>query len=72
MIEKISAMSLETAMDEMEVIAAKMEQNNVSIEETMLLYERGMALAAHCRAKLDGYALRIRILQDGEEKPFEL
>jgi exodeoxyribonuclease VII small subunit len=68
----VEAMNLEQAMDEMESIAATMEEGNVPMEETMRLYERGMALSKRCRALLEGYQARIAILRDGEEKPFEL
>ena len=53
-------------------LRAKWNRGNVSMEETMQLYERGMALAQHCRSKLDGYQLRIQVLHDGEEKSLEL
>lgn len=72
MADNVESLSLEQAMDELEAIAGKMEQGNVSMEETMQLYERGMALAQHCRSKLDGYQLRIQVLHDGEEKSLEL
>jgi len=72
MSEKVESLSLEQAMDELEEIAGRMEQGNITMDETMQLYERGMALAKHCRYKLDAYQLRISVLQNGEEKNFEL
>ncbi len=72
MSEQIDALSLEKAMEELETIAVKMEQGNVTMEQTMQLYERGTLLAKHCKDKLDGYQLRIRMLQDGEEQTLEL
>lgn len=72
MAEAMDTLSLEQAMDELEAIADRMERGNVGMEETIQLYERGMLLAKHCKDKLDGYQLRIRMLQDGEEKDLEL
>ena len=42
------------------------------MEDTVKLFERGMALAKYCRNKLDTYQLRIQVLQNGEEKNLEL
>jgi len=71
-VEQIDSLNLEQAMEELEAISSKMEQGNVTMEATMLLYERGMLLARHCRRLLEGYSLRIRMLQNGEEKTLEL
>ena len=51
MSEQIDALSLEKAMEELETIAVKMEQGNVTMEQTMQLYERGTLLAKHCKDK---------------------
>jgi exodeoxyribonuclease VII small subunit len=48
----VEPMSFETALKELEGIVAKLEQGEVDLEDSILLYERGQALKAHCEAKL--------------------
>lgn len=49
----IADLSYEAARDELVAIVARIEGGSVSLEESMALWERGEALAAHCQAKLD-------------------
>lgn len=49
----IADLSYEDARDELVAIVARIEGGNASLEESMTLWERGEALAAHCQAKLD-------------------
>lgn len=51
--EEISELSYEDARDELVGIVARIEGGSASLEESMTLWERGEALAAHCKAKLD-------------------
>ncbi len=46
-------LTYEQAREELIAIVAKIESGDVPLEESMLLWERGEALAAHCQAKLD-------------------
>ena len=70
--KEIDELSLEQALKELEQIAQKMEDGGISLEKTVSLYERGMALSAHCKAQREGFERRIHVLQEGEETPFEL
>ncbi|NLG20243.1 MAG: exodeoxyribonuclease VII small subunit [Actinomycetales bacterium] len=49
----VADLSYEEARDELVAIVARIEGGNASLEESMELWERGEALAAHCQAKLD-------------------
>lgn len=49
----IDGLSYEEAREELIAIVAKIESGDVPLEESMRLWERGEALAAHCQAKLD-------------------
>jgi exodeoxyribonuclease VII small subunit len=49
----IADLSYEDARDELVRIVARIEGGGASLEESMALWERGEALAAHCEAKLD-------------------
>ncbi len=49
----VSELSYEQARDELVALVARIESGNVPLEESMVLWERGEQLAAHCQAKLD-------------------
>ncbi|MGV1007780.1 MAG: exodeoxyribonuclease VII small subunit [Dermatophilaceae bacterium] len=50
----ITSLSYEQARDELVSIVARLEAGQVPLEESMSLWRRGEALAAHCAAWLDG------------------
>jgi len=50
---EVAELSYEQARDELIAIVARIESGSVPLEESMLLWERGEALAAHCQSKLD-------------------
>lgn len=45
-------LSFEAARDELEMIVRKLEDGNVSLQESLELWERGEKLAARCDALL--------------------
>jgi exodeoxyribonuclease VII small subunit len=51
--------SYEAARAELREIVAKLESGGQSLEESLALWERGEALAAHCQSKLDGARARL-------------
>ncbi|MDV7144070.1 exodeoxyribonuclease VII small subunit [Tropicimonas sp. TH_r6] len=48
----VDEMSFEAAMAELEQVVQKLENGQVALEESILLYERGAALKARCEAQL--------------------
>jgi exodeoxyribonuclease VII small subunit len=50
----IGGLTYEQARDELVSIVARLEAGQVPLEESMALWRRGEALAAHCAAWLDG------------------
>ena len=48
----IDEMSFEAALKELESIVGRLEQGEVDLEDSIVLYERGQALKAHCDKKL--------------------
>jgi exodeoxyribonuclease VII small subunit len=52
----------EKAFAELQGIVAKLEDGKTSLEETLILYERGQNLAKLCAKLLDQAELRIRDL----------
>ena len=50
----VAGLSYEQARDELIDIVAQLEGGQVGLEESMRLWKRGEALAAHCSTWLDG------------------
>ena len=50
--KKISDMSFEDAMGELEAVVGQLERGDVPLDESITLYERGAALKKRCEAKL--------------------
>lgn len=53
---------LESALSDLEGIVAKLEDGGISLEESLVLFERGMKLVSLCQSKLDGAEQRIESL----------
>jgi exodeoxyribonuclease VII small subunit len=54
MSKEIKDLSYEQARDELQKVVTELEQQNVSLEASMALWERGEALAKHCESWLSG------------------
>jgi exodeoxyribonuclease VII small subunit len=52
----------EDALKELEELVARLEKGELSLEESLRLYERGIALARHCHAKLEEAEGKIELL----------
>lgn len=55
----IAEMSYEQARDELQKVVSELEQQTVSLEASMALWERGEALAEHCESWLSGARKRM-------------
>ena len=55
----VAALSYEQARDELVDIVARLENGQAGLEESMDLWQRGEALAAHCATWLDHAEARI-------------
>lgn len=63
----ISSLSFEAAMGELETIVRRLESGDVSLEESVELYERGHALRTHCEARLAAAQARIEQVSLGAD-----
>lgn len=66
---KITDMSFEQALGELENIVSGLEQGNVPLEKSIEIYERGEALKKHCQTLLkaaEDKVEKIRINSDGQ------
>lgn len=65
--DNISELSFEVAYDELESIVSRLETGELSLEESVMMFERGRKLSEHCQAILDKAELRVnQITDDGE------
>jgi exodeoxyribonuclease VII small subunit len=54
----------ERALDELEALVQRLEGGDLSLEESLGAYERGVALYRQCQGALEQAELRIRLLAD--------
>ncbi len=63
----INELSFETAFAELETIIARLESGELSLDESVALFERGRKLSEHCQALLDKAELRVsQLTADGQ------
>ncbi|KZC23857.1 exodeoxyribonuclease VII small subunit [Rhodanobacter thiooxydans] len=65
----------EHSLDELEQLVARMETGEMSLDESLASFERGIGLFRHCQQSLEQAELRVRLLLDPEApdsaEPFE-
>ena len=54
------AAQFEGSLKELEDIVARMERGDLPLEDSLVLFERGMTLARDCRSLLEAAELRVR------------
>ncbi|GAF93023.1 unnamed protein product [marine sediment metagenome] len=67
----IDSLTFEQSFAELEETVRKLEEGGLALEESLALFERGQALAAHCNAQLDQADLKVRQLTPEGIVPFE-
>ena len=65
-----SIKDFEAAIAELEGVVRKLEEGDMPLEQSLVLYERGVQLSRFCHARLEEAERRIEILNErGELKP---
>ena len=64
--------SFESAISELERLVADMEGGQLSLEESMAAYRRGVALLKGCQDQLDEAEIQLRQFDGNELKPIDL
>lgn len=65
-----SIKDFETALAELDLLVKKLEDGDLSLEQSLALYERGVQLSRFCHMKLEEAERRVEILTErGELKP---
>ena len=54
----------ETSLDELEQLVQKMEKGEMSLDESLAAYERGVGLYRQCQGALEQAELRVKLLTD--------
>ena len=58
----------ETAIRELEQITARLESGELSLEESIALFEKGVQLSGECRATLEKARQKILTIAEAEEE----
>jgi len=68
-------MSFEEALAELEGIVEKLEKGQLSLDESLGLFEKGIKLVKECNAKLKSAQMKVeKLIEENEElrtEPFE-
>lgn len=67
MAKETEKLSYEAARDELQKVVTQLEQQNVSLEESMALFERGEELAKICEEWLSGARKKLEAAQKSRE-----
>ena len=59
MTDEIQELTFETALAELEQIVSRLEAGELTLEESLALFERGQQLADYCNNMLDNASLRV-------------
>jgi len=57
---KTKELSYEEAFAQLDQVLVQLERDDLPLEESLVLYEKGVALSTHCSMLLDGAELRVQ------------
>ncbi len=60
----------EEALQELERLVASMEGGQLPLDDLLQSYRRGAELLQFCRSKLDAVEQQVKVLEDGQLKPW--
>ena len=63
-------LNFEQSLERLDVIVKLLESGNAPLEESMKLYEEGIALVRACNSALERTEAKIKLLQGGENGNF--
>lgn len=63
--------NFEAAIAELEGLVAAMEAGNLTLEDSLAAYKRGMELSGYCQKTLAEAEQQVKILENGLLKEFE-
>ena len=63
-------LAFEAASDELDALVERMEAGQLPLEDSILAYQRGVALVAHCEKLLTAANARVQVMRDGTLSDF--
>jgi exodeoxyribonuclease VII small subunit len=70
--QEIEDLTFEEAFAELERIVSRLEDGGLTLEENLVVFERGRALAAYCSQQLDEAELKVKQMTPEGDIPFEI
>ncbi len=65
---KLKPIDFEKALEELERLVERMEQGELSLEESLRTYERGIELSRRCQRALEQAEQRVRVLAEDQDR----
>lgn len=62
--EQATVAEFERSLDELEQLVQRMEKGDLSLDESLAAYERGVGLYRRCQTALEQAELRVKLLGD--------
>ncbi|MEO5843742.1 MAG: exodeoxyribonuclease VII small subunit [Caldimonas sp.] len=62
--------SYEVALSELESLVASMESGQLPLEGLLASYRRGTELLQYCRSRLEAVEQQVKVLEDGQLRPW--
>jgi len=63
--------SYEEALGELEQLVGKMESGALPLDQLLASYQRGAQLLTFCRGRLEAVEQQVKLLEDGQLKPWD-
>lgn len=62
--DELETVAFETALAELETLVEKMEAGELSLEDSLAAFERGVKLTRHCQSALKAAELKVKVLTE--------
>ena len=62
--------SYEAALEELEELVGRLESGQMPLDQLLASYKRGAELLQLCRSRLQGVEDQVKLLEDGQLKPW--
>ena len=67
-----AGLAFEAALNELEALVHKMESGELSLEDSLAAFERGVKLTRHCQAALKSAELKVKVLTENDTDDLEI
>ena len=65
--DELADVAFEDALAELEGLVEQMEAGDLSLEDSLAAFERGVKLTRHCQSSLKAAELKVKVLTDSGE-----